>query len=559
MNLLDRYYARQLAMAVVKIITALSLLVIVIDLLVARGDNISKYQIPWGSVAAYYLSFLPFILFEYHAAAIAVLIAGLMVMGKSAQDNEVTAVLAGGVGLRRLARGPVLVALGCVVAAFVFQETAGVAAAKKFRELDEKYFSKAGGHLIRGVSWTQLGDGWTCHVLRYNLRANTGRDVFLHRIRPDQVDEIRAKRIFWDDEPGKWMLEDGRWAVFDPKKDWEVQSVRITQTQAPFTESPEKLFTLDAPPGTKNTIELAADIRRADAMNLDLPAQKVAYHLKFAQPMLCLVMIFLAIPFALRVRRGGVALGCVVAAFVFQETAGVAAAKKFRELDEKYFSKAGGHLIRGVSWTQLGDGWTCHVLRYNLRANTGRDVFLHRIRPDQVDEIRAKRIFWDDEPGKWMLEDGRWAVFDPKKDWEVQSVRITQTQAPFTESPEKLFTLDAPPGTKNTIELAADIRRADAMNLDLPAQKVAYHLKFAQPMLCLVMIFLAIPFALRVRRGGVALGFGVSVIIGLAYISLFYICVGLGYISKLPPPAAAWIPTIVFGLLGLELFRRLPT
>ena len=111
----------------------------------------------------------------------------------------------------------------------------------------------------------------------------------------------------------------------------------------------------------------------------------------------------------------------------------------------------------------------------------------------------------------------------------------------------------------DTIELAADIRRADAMNLDLPAQKVAYHLKFAQPMLCLVMIFLAIPFALRVRRGGVALGFGVSVIIGLAYISLFYICVGLGYISKLPPAAAAWIPTIVFGLLGLELFRRLPT
>ena len=51
MNLLDRYYARHLAMAVVKIITALSLLVIVIDLLVARGDNISKYQIPWGSVA----------------------------------------------------------------------------------------------------------------------------------------------------------------------------------------------------------------------------------------------------------------------------------------------------------------------------------------------------------------------------------------------------------------------------------------------------------------------------------------------------------------------------
>jgi lipopolysaccharide export system permease protein len=309
MTLLDRYYAKRIVGTMLRIVLSMTLLVIVVDVLLSKQDNIIKYKIPAWAVAEYYLCFIPQVLFEFHAAALSVLIAGLMVLGKSAQDNEVTAVLAGGISLRRIARAPVLVALIMAVGAFVFQDTLGVTASRTFNAVEKKYFRKIGGPARQGTSWTNLGGVWTCHVLKFNPRAMTGEDVYLHAIRPNRVDEIRAKRIYWDETERRWYLEDGRWAAFDPGKDWEVVSQRITRTPAPFTESPEALFALDEPSRSKSVRELTADLRRAERLGTPALRQRVEYHLKFAQPALCFVMIFLAIPFALRLRRGGFMLG----------------------------------------------------------------------------------------------------------------------------------------------------------------------------------------------------------------------------------------------------------
>ncbi len=309
MTLLDRYLAKRIVGAMLRILLSMTLLVVVVDLLLTRQDNIIKYKIPAWAVVEYYICFIPQVIFEYHAAALSVLIAGLMVLGKSAQDNEMTAVLAGGISLRRIARAPVVVALLAAIGAYAFQDTLGVTASRTAEVLDKKYFSKIGGPVRHGTSWTNLGGLWTCHVLKFNPRAMTGQDVYLHAIRPGRVDEIRANRIYWDEKERRWYLEDGRWAAFDPGKDWEVVSQRITRAPAPFAESPEELFALDEPSRSKTVLELAGDLHRAEHLGMPALRQQVEYHLKFAQPALCFVMIFLAIPFALRLRRGGFMLG----------------------------------------------------------------------------------------------------------------------------------------------------------------------------------------------------------------------------------------------------------
>ncbi len=309
MKLLDRYLAKRLVAAMFKVLIALVLLVSVIDLVVTRQRDITRYQVPAHAVLRYYLTFAPTILFEYQAAAVSVLIAGLMVLGRAAQDKEITALLAGGVGLRRIARAPVLVALAAALLAFLVQETYGVRAAAMHEAVQARYFSKISDHSRVGVSWTNLSDGWTCHVLKFNLRANSGQDVFLHAIRKDRVEEIRARRIFWDDAQEQWLLEDGRWAIFDQHRQWETVARRITQTPAPFTESPEELFALSVPAQAKTAAQLAADIKRAQRLGVPTEEQQVNYHMKFSQPALCFVMIWLAIPFAMRLRRGGITLG----------------------------------------------------------------------------------------------------------------------------------------------------------------------------------------------------------------------------------------------------------
>jgi lipopolysaccharide export system permease protein len=262
-----------------------------------------------------------------------------------------------------------------------------------------------------------------------------------------------------------------------------------------------------------------------------------------------------------RIARAPMIFAMIMAlvAFAVQESYGARAVKEHNAIDKKYFSKMTDHGREGVSWTNLGDGWTCHILKFNIRANSGQDVFMHAIREKSIEEIRAKRIYWDDRQHCWFVEDGRRAVFNQERQWEVVSRRITQMKAPFSESPEELFALSKPAQEKTIEQLSDDISRAKHLGIPVQEHLVNYHAKFAQPMLCFVIIWLAIPFAVRLRRGSMTLGFGVSIVVAVSYLILFSVCLGLGYMGEWPPIVAAWAANIVFLAIGMGLFRLTPT
>lgn len=309
MTILDRYITSRLLSTLAKIVLTLVGLYILIDLLVTRQNYIIRYEIPLRYVAEYYFVQLPVILFTYHAVALGLLIAALMVLGKAAQDQEITATLAGGISLRRLAAGPLLAGLVVAALSFGLQESWGVYAAKRAEALDQQYFQRSGGVGFRDSrSWTGLSGGWTCHVLKFNPEALTGEDVYLHRFDGAMVEDIRAERIFWDPAREQWLLENGRHFSFDRGKAWEQRVSRITQTPAPFTESPEALFVLDQPASAKNAATLYRDLSWAASLGMPTGRHWVDFHTKFARPALCFVMILIAVPFALRLRRGGLAV-----------------------------------------------------------------------------------------------------------------------------------------------------------------------------------------------------------------------------------------------------------
>ncbi len=301
---LDRHYLARVTGAMARILVALVLLTAIVDLLLARQDNIVKYSIPLWAVVAYYVTLTPTILFEYHAAAISVLLAGLFVLGRAAQDNELTALHGGGVSLLRAARAPLVGALAFAVGVFAFQETLGVKTARAFEHISSHYFSKISGGVGAGFSRVDV-DGWSLHVLSFNRRAMSGRDVFLYRMAPDELEEIRARRLYWDAPSGQWVLEDGTATRFALRENWRAVTRRVTQEPAPIVTPPESLFALDAPPLTRTVAQLRENIRAAEAQGISARRERMALHLKFSQPALCFVMMCLALPFAVRLRRGG--------------------------------------------------------------------------------------------------------------------------------------------------------------------------------------------------------------------------------------------------------------
>lgn len=309
MTILDRYFGVRILSTLFKTLVSLVLIFVLIDLLTHRRSDIFKYDVPWHVVLLYYTAFVPQMLCKFQMAAMAMLISALLVFGNAAQENEVTAALAGGISLRRLVRVPVLIAALLAVAVFAMEETIGAKANRTVEDIEARYFSKSTKNKRPAVSWANLAGDWTCHVMKFNRVALTGENVLMHSIRDDTVEQIQARRIFWDPEKNRWILEDGLWSIFDPNQEWQREGFRITQWPAPMVEPPDQLFALEEPADTKNAAQLLADIRRAEHYGVPTHGPWTEFHAKFAQPALGFIMIWLAIPFAMRLRRGGLAIG----------------------------------------------------------------------------------------------------------------------------------------------------------------------------------------------------------------------------------------------------------
>ena len=308
MKVLDRYIARRMAAAFVKTAIGLLLIIVATDLVTHRSDNILDFEIPWTIVAQYYLAMIPQFLGQYQVAALAVLIAGLMVLGSAAHDNEIVAMLAGGISLIRIMAMPAAVALLVAAGSLVTSETVGPAASRRAYAIEGQFFANTKENTREGISWAHLDGDWTCHIASFNRLALTGQDVLMDRIGPDELVRIHAARMYWEPERQQWLLENGRWETYNKLTNGK-RTERITQRPAPIAETPDELFAIEQPVETRTGAELAAVIRAAEARNMPVQSQWVYYHARYAQAFLPFVMIWLAAPFALRLRRGGLAVG----------------------------------------------------------------------------------------------------------------------------------------------------------------------------------------------------------------------------------------------------------
>lgn len=320
MTILDRYLAARILSLFLKSVVALVFLFILVDVLTHRRGVIMRNDINWDVVAIYYMYLTPTILQEYQVAALAMLLSTVLVLGTAAQHNEVTAMIAGGIGLRRIVFAPVVIAVLMTVGIFSFRESVGTVATARAQEIEVRYFARNQVSERPGVTWARLQGNWKCHIAKFNRDALTGENVLMLRRGQDTSEQIEANRIFWDETASQWLLEDGLWLTFYPHEENAKEEVRITQRPAPIQETPEMIFAFAENPSSQRVGELAETIEMAKNRGMPTTRLEVDYHMRFARPALPFVMVLLAIPFAIRLRRGGFAMGlgmCVAAGLAY--------------------------------------------------------------------------------------------------------------------------------------------------------------------------------------------------------------------------------------------------
>ncbi len=295
MKTIDKYYLARWIKTFLQVMAVLILLYVITDFFVTRQESVRKYNIPLMVIILYYLYSVPKILIQYQFLPAGITLTTFLVWGRSVQDKEVIALLSGGISYTRVVLSTIIASIVIAFCSFVMEETVAVWCAWRFRNLEREYFSYHLGDTKSAVSWTNLKDGWTCHILKFNKEAMTGRDVLMHKITPDKIEEVRARYIWWDADSRRWYIEDGRHFVLYPQKNMEQEVVRITQITAPFDDPPEVLFALDLPDELKTLKQFTADLNRAKMFGVPTAKYEVDWHLRIARHFAVIIMTLLAL------------------------------------------------------------------------------------------------------------------------------------------------------------------------------------------------------------------------------------------------------------------------
>jgi lipopolysaccharide export system permease protein len=261
-----------------------------------------------GEVVYYYSLALP----TYLPATlpIAFLVSLLFSLGTLHRNNEIIAMRASGAGLFRISRS--LWGAGLVLSGLLFYLTASlvpqsVERARTFFEnleyasLDGASKSEEQG-LVYHLGFDNRKDGRLWFMNRFSERAWLGLGVNVHTRDADgqELNRISASEAYFDDTRGYWVFLNGRELLLDPETGDPMRTLAFKEkTFEAFDEDPSLMLALHKKPKSLSLFELRRIIDTVPPEeNPAVHAYLVRYYSLLAAPFSCLVVVGLAVPFA---------------------------------------------------------------------------------------------------------------------------------------------------------------------------------------------------------------------------------------------------------------------
>lgn len=127
-----------------------------------------------------------------------------------------------------------------------------------------------------------------------------------------------------------------------------------------------------------------------------------------------------------------------------------------------------------------------------------------------------------------------------------------------TESPERILRETMNFDFMTSQDMRTYLRERPSISSRAEANlRTQLHMRNAHPWLCLVTMLMAAPFGTQTARKGVFRGVVLCLVLffGLYFMMNLFKALGLG--MKVAPWVAGWAPTLVFGLIGAFMLRKL--
>ena len=171
--------------------------------------------------------------------------------------------------------------------------------------------------------------------------------------------------------------------------------------------------------------------------------------------------------------------------------------------------------------------------------------------------VSAPRAHWKADSG-WTLEAGDMKlVTDSTPEVAISFKGMRDSR--FAERPADMLTKPRSPQEMRYRELTRFINTLERSGGDANTLRVERALKIAIPVTCIIIALFGAPLATSTQRGGAAYGIGISLAVTVVFLMLIQLTKAIGGKGLLPPDIAAWVPSAIFGVLGLVLLARVRT
>ncbi len=195
-----------------------------------------------------------------------------------------------------------------------------------------------------------------------------------------------------------------------------------------------------------------------------------------------------------------------------------------------------------------------YINRLDEKNMIMQDIMIYEMTRERFPRtITAKKGTWVIDT--WKLEDGTIYNYDEsgKITYEMS---FTNMDIIVKEDLQKFFKNQRTPQEMSSKELRHQIDILQLAGADTKNFEVDFYMKYSIPFSGLIFVLLGVPLGLRVKRGSKATGIILSIVLVLFYYIALSATRSFGIGDLLTPILAAWLPNIVFGILGGVIILR---
>jgi lipopolysaccharide export system permease protein len=266
--------------------------------------------------------------------------------------------------------------------------------------------------------------------------------------------------------------------------------------------------------------------------------------------------------------------------------------------NKKYFEERNVHM-------QVQPNVYLFLQNYNNISNTGYQFTLERFEDNRLmEKLTADHIQWDTTKQKWVLKYWKFKKVDtlfttpaePKKRMGVESSLTTTDTLTLPQLKRKRVLRDTSVGTPKSVlsnqisdqqgsemdttlaitpkdfenntrsydgmtipELRAHIKKLNFRgSTGVQVFQTEEQIRYASPFTIFVLVFMGVIVSSRKSRGGTGFQIALGFLLSFIFILFFTMTRTFGETGSMPPILAAWLPTLVFGVIAAGMYKYVP-